>query len=92
MVVTVFLFESVTVLETTFSRFAYMELASDTAAPEVGATDRLVTDFDVEAVVGAALLIGAELDVVLLIDAVVGAVLLVGTTPCEESEHDFLGC
>lgn len=67
-----------------------MELASDTAAPEVGATDRLVTDFDVEAVVGAALLIGAEL--VLLIDAVVGAVLLVGTTPCEESEHDFLGC
>lgn len=69
-----------------------MELASDTAAPEVGATDRLVTDFDVEAVVSAALLIGAELDVVLLIDAVVGAVLLVGTTPCEESEHDFLGC
>lgn len=69
-----------------------MELVSDTAAPEVGATDRLVTDFDVEAVVGAALVIGAELDVVLLIHAVVGAVLLVGTTPCEESEHDFLGC
>lgn len=36
-----------------------MELASDTAAPEVGATDRLVTDFDVDAVVGAALLIGS---------------------------------
>lgn len=69
-----------------------MELVSDTAAPEVGATDRLVNDFDVEAEVGAALLIGAELDVVLLIDAVVGAVLPVGTTPCEESQHDFLGC
>lgn len=69
-----------------------MELVSDTAAPEVAATDRLVTDFDVDAVVGAALLIGSVLDVVLLIDAVVGAVLLVGTTPCEESEHDFLGC
>lgn len=69
-----------------------MELVSDTAAPEIGATDRLVTDFDVEAVVGAALLIGAELDVVLLIDAVVGGVLLEGTIPCEESEHSFLGC
>lgn len=69
-----------------------MELVSDTAAPEVGATDRLVTDFDVEAVVGVALLIGSVLDVVLLIDAVVGAVFLGVTVPCEESEHDFLGC
>lgn len=69
-----------------------MGLIFDTAAPEVGATDRLVADFDVEAVVGAALLIGSVLNVVLLIDAVVGAVLLVGTTPCKESEHGFLGC
>lgn len=59
-----------------------MELASDTAAPEVGATDRLVTDFDVEVVVGVALLIGS----------VMGVVFLGGTIPCEESEHDFLGC
>lgn len=69
-----------------------MELVSDTAAPEGGATDRLVTDFDVEAVVGAALLIGSVMGVVLLIDAVMGAVLLEGTIPCEESEHGFFGC
>lgn len=59
-----------------------MELVSDTVAPEVGATDRLVTDFDVEVVVGVALLIGS----------VMGVVFLGGTIPCEESEHDFLGC
>lgn len=59
-----------------------MELVSDTAATESGATDLLVTDFNVEAVVGVAMLIGS----------VMGVVLLVGTIPCEESEHDFLGC
>lgn len=59
-----------------------MELVSDTAATESGATDILVTDFNVEAVVGVAMLIGS----------VMGVVLLVGTIPCEESKHDFLGC
>lgn len=52
-----------------------MELVSGTAASEVGATGRLVTDFDVEAVVG----------VVLLIEAVVGAVLQGGTITRAES-------
>lgn len=69
-----------------------MELVSDTAATESGATDILVTDFNVEAVVGVAMLIGSVMGVVLLIDAVVGAVLLEGTIPCEESEHGFFGC
>lgn len=58
MVVSVFSFESGTVWETGVSRCMELELVSGTAASEGGATDRLVTNFDVEAVVGAVLLRG----------------------------------
>lgn len=69
-----------------------MEFVFDIVVLEVGVMDRFVIDFDVEVVVGVVLLIGVELDVVLLIDVVVGVVLLVGIIFCEELEYDFLGC
>lgn len=83
MVVTVILFESVTVSETTVSRSTQMELVSGTATSEGGATGGLFIDF--EALVGAVLLIEAVIGAVLLIEAIVGAVLLGSTITRVES-------